>query len=221
MKANLKVTNKNPLDVSTIISIYPIGFTEKKAMMPEWYHIDKGSYENPSYTPVTGGSSFRLMADTNQTIEIPISSISVAESVVRDWMVGIIEFVPGVAQPGVFYLPGNWDHKKLLADPEAKKVLDYIDQLQKAWFMKLIDLGDALWSRANGNPRVVSDLMRTAAGIMQIKDKPWMANFTTARMTNCPACGTLCLPGFPVCANCKHVIDPAAYSKLQPTAAVK
>jgi hypothetical protein len=213
MRTKLFVSPKNPLDISTIISIYPNAFTEKKAMMPEWYHIPAGSYEEPGFLVCPGASSWREMMDTRQTIEIPISSVSVAESVIRDWMIGILEVQMGHAQPGVFFLPGEWDNNKLRGNLDAMMVLNKARELQNNWFLNLINVGDALWARSGGNPLVISDLMRTAAQRMGL-DKPWMKNFTAVRMTPCPACGVMVMPGFPICANCKTVVNPAKYAEL-------
>lgn len=213
MRTKLYVSPKNPLDISTIISIYPQGFTEKKAMMPEWYHVPKGSYDEPGFLVVAGASSWREMMDTKQVIEIPISSVSVAESVIRDWMIGILEVQMGQQQPGVFFLPGEWDQEKLRSNIDAMNVLNKARELQNRWFLALINMADALWARSGGNPLVVSDLMRVAAGLMQM-DKPWLKNFQAVRMTPCPACGVMVMPGFPVCANCKTVIDPTKYASI-------
>lgn len=214
MRNRLTPSAKNPLDVCTIISIYPMTFTEKKAMMPEWYTIEAGSEKNPSFQIVPGASAWAERMAGQPMLEIPISSISVAESVIRDWMIGIIEVVLGSAQPGVFFLPGSWDLMKLQIDPDARHVFTKVCEMQRAWFMKLISMGDALWARSNGNPLVISELMRIAASHMQMEEKPWMKNFTATRMTNCPACGTMIMPGFPVCSNCKVIVDPEAFKKL-------
>jgi hypothetical protein len=214
MKTKLIVSPKNPLDVSTIISIYPKPFTEKKPMMPEWYHIAEGSYEKPSFLVVPGASSWREMMDTKQIIEIPISSISVAESVIRDWMIGILEVSLGHAQPGVFFLPGEWDYKKIKANVDSSLQFEKVNQMQRNWFLALSNVADSLWARSNGNPLVISDLMRLAAGALQLENKPWMKNFQAVRMTNCPACGIMVMPGFPVCANCKTIVDKEAYNRL-------
>lgn len=214
MRNRLTPSAKNPLDVCTIISIYPMTFTEKKAMMPEWYTIEAGTEKSPSFQVVGGASAWAERMSGQPLLEIPISSISVAESVIRDWMIGIMEVVMGTAQPGVFFLPGSWDFPKLMTDKDALDVFKHVVNMQKAWFMKLINVGDALWARSNGNPLVISELQKIAATHMQMEDKPWMKNFTATRMTNCPACGTMVMPGFPVCNNCKIIVDPEAFKKL-------
>src|SRR4030095_510093 len=214
MRTKLFVSPKNPLDVSTIISMYPRAFTEKKQMMPEWYHIPAGSYEIPGFLHVEGASSWREMMDTRQIIEIPISSVSVAESVIRDWMIGILEVRLGHSQPGVFFLPGTWDYEQIKANKQAWEVYEKVHEMQTNWFLALINMADFLWAQSNGNPLVISDLMRVAAELVGDKNKPWMKNFQTIRMLNCPACGAMIMPGFPVCSNCKVVVDKEAFSKL-------
>lgn len=205
---------KNPLDISTIISMYPREVNEKKQMVPERYIIPPGTPEKPSFTIVEGASSWREMLDTGQMVEIPISSVSVAESVIRDWVIGMIEVSMGIRQPAIFFIPGKWDLPTILGNPEMLQVMNRYKELQKAWFIQLVEIGDSLWARSNGNPLAISDLMRMAAEQLGIKDKPWTKNFQAVRMVQCKACGHHVMPGFPVCANCKTVIDTKAFAEM-------
>lgn len=220
----LRMAPKNPLDKSTIISIYPKGFSEKKPMMPEWYHVQPGTMKEPSFLVVSGASAWRHIDDDKMPpIEIPISSISVAESVIRDWALPIMEVTWGVAQPGIFFLPGEWSKEKLESnDPSIIALKDTYNKLledayvkQRVWYLRLLEMADVQWSRTNGNPLSISDLMRIAAVETMVSDeKPWMKNFKAMKMKNCPACGIMIMPGFPVCSNCKIIIDEDGFKAL-------
>jgi hypothetical protein len=58
--------------------------------------------------------------------------------------------------------------------------------------------------------------MRLAAQELNLTEKPWLQDFTTVALVNCPFCGTLVKPGFPVCITCHHVINPELYAKMKP-----
>ncbi len=78
---------------------------------------------------------------------------------------------------------------------------------QKLYYAELVKLADSLWARTNGNPLSISDDARLAAKKLGFENKPWMKDFAAVQMTNCKACGHMVNPIFPVCPNCKNVID--------------
>src|SRR5712664_3042305 len=82
---------KNPMDKCTIVSIFPKVIDEyKHTIEPGKFHIDSGSYENPS-TLIVGSSSWWKDIDIDQPmLEIPVSSIQIAESVVKDYCNGMV-----------------------------------------------------------------------------------------------------------------------------------
>src|SRR5687768_8340890 len=80
----------NPLDKCTVVSIFPKEVNETKpTIQPGFFHVDAGSYEHPSLL-VVGPSSWWREFDENQPLtEIPQSSVIVANSIVRDFCIGI------------------------------------------------------------------------------------------------------------------------------------
>jgi hypothetical protein len=127
--------------------------------------------------------------------------------------------------PGLFYVPGNIQ-KQIISgldfdvelSPNKKTkfslLLKDVEAKQKNWFSNLVKAGDILWARTNGNPLSISDDMRLAAEQLNLKEKPWMRDFTTMVMKDCPACGTMGKPGYPVCSVCHHIIDEELYKSM-------
>ncbi len=76
---------QNPMDRCTIISILPKAISEVKyTIEPGLFNIPPGTPEKPS-TLVVGPSSWWKMIDSDQPmVEIPVSSISIADSVIKD-----------------------------------------------------------------------------------------------------------------------------------------
>ena len=203
----------NPMDKTTVVSILPKWISERKAtIQPGFFDIPPGNLENPSVL-VVGPSSWWREVDENQPLlEIPVSSIQIADAIVRDYCNGLLACNMSDQMPGLFYVPGELtaarlkaEHLSLLVDAQTK---------QKKWFMELIRLADILWSRSNGNPLSISDDARLACREMNITQKPWLGDMQTAELVRCTACGSLRNSLFPVCPTCKAVVDSEKAGKL-------
>jgi len=197
----------NPMDKSTVVSIFPknIPAEVKHTIQPGVFKVEYGTYENPSCL-VIGPSSWWKEIDENQPLlEIPQSSIVIADSIVRDWANGIVGCDMGENMPGWFYLPGEWTPKKLKAERQAD--LDEANRKQRNWYSTLVQMADAMWARSNGNPLTISEDARLAARELNLLNKDWLADAQVMELVRCPACGHLGNPLYPVCANCKTVKD--------------
>lgn len=204
----------NPLDKSTIVSVYPKSIHEEKCTIEPGIFDIEAAPSNDFTILVVGPSSWWKDVDPEQPLlEITNGSIQVADSVIKDYANGLFMCNMGDAMPGLFFLPG--EHNKPAILTRFKEKLDQARGRQKKWYEKLVTAGDILWARSNGNPLSISDDMRLAAQELQLKEKPWLRDFTTLQMINCKFCGSLGRPGFPVCATCNHVIDEALYNQMK------
>lgn len=194
----------NPLDKCTIVSIFPKKIDEfKYTIQPGRFIIEPGTFQNPS-TLVVGSSSWWREIDEDQPLlEIPQSSVQVADSVVRDYCIGVIEYNGEEASPGLFYVLG--EHSPESVQTNYSKELLKAKAKQDRWFTNLIRLASSLWARSNGNPLAVSDDMRMAAREMGQTDFDWMKDFRMTGMARCPACGNLRNPDFPICSHCGNL----------------
>ena len=129
----------NPMDKSTVVSILPKRIHERKATInPGIFEIGPGTFENPSIL-VVGPSSWWRDVDENQPLlEIPVSSIQIADSIVKDYCNGLLACDMNMMMPGLFYVPGEWDVKKLKA--EQMGLFNSALEKQRKWFMELIRL---------------------------------------------------------------------------------
>lgn len=199
----------NPLDKCTIFSIYGKEIEERKpTIQPGYFVIPAGSYESPSRL-VVGPSSWWREVDLDQPLlEIPHGSVQIAESVVRDYVIGLLGRTVD-AQPGIFWVPGNLTAKELREQHPA--VIDRAKQMQDEWYKNLVKLADIGWSRTNGNPLTINDDMRMAAKALRLEQKEWMQDFKMMETVACIACGHPRNPKFPVCSNCNTVVDRELY----------
>jgi hypothetical protein len=197
----------NPMDKSTIVSICPCVLDDRKCtIQPGHFHLDPGTMVKPSILVVGPSSWWRDIDEDQPLLEIPVSSIQVANSVVRDWCNGILGSNMNDVMPGFFYVTG--EHTSDDIKKNYSKKLEEADLKQRKWYQMLIKLADSLWARSNGNPLAISDDMRLAAREMNVTaNKDWMKDFSMVEMVRCKACGSLKNPLYPICAAC-HFPDP-------------
>lgn len=204
---------KNPLDKSTIVSIFPKRIQERKATVsPGLFDVPPGSFDKPAILVVGTSSWWKEIDDTQPLLEIPVSSISVADSVVKDYCNGLLACNMSDQMPGLFYLPGEWNAESVKKEHQPI-ILKYL-AFQRKWFLELVRIADILWSRSNGNPLSISEDARLACKELNITQKPWLGDLQTAELVRCVACGSLRNGQFPVCPTCKAVADPELAKKL-------
>jgi len=203
----------NPLDKSTVVSILPKYIHERKiTIQPGVFEIPPGSFEKPAIL-VVGTSSWWREVDENQPLlEIPVSSIQVADSIVKDYCNGLLACNMSDMMPGIFYVPGEVDRERL--KKEYMPLLLKAQATQKKWYFELIRVADILWSRTNGNPLSISDDARLACKELNITNKPWLGDIQTMELIRCVACGSLRNPTFPICQTCKAIADPVKAKEL-------
>ena len=203
----------NPMDKCTVFSIYPKEIDEiKHTIQPGRFIIPAGSPEHPTFLVVGSSSWFREIDVDQPYLEIPNSSLQVANSIVNDYCNGLIGCNMDDAMPGLFFIPGNITVKQLLG--EYKSTYDKMVARQTKFWHSIIHLTDILWSNTNGNPLCVSEDARLACKQLGIENKDWMQNFQNQGTVRCIACGTLRNPAFPVCGTCNRVVDRELAAKL-------
>ena len=203
----------NQMDKSTVISIFPRYIKEiKPTLQPGVFEIQPGTYDKPGVLVIGPSSWWRELDENQPLLEIPQSSVVIADSIVRDWANGIYGCDMGENMPGLFYLPGEWTAEKVLK--EARVELDDANRKQRNWFQFLVKVADASWARTNGNPLAISDDMRLAAQQLNLVSKEWLKDLEISELVRCKACGTLKNPQFPICPNCKAIDDPAKAKEL-------
>jgi hypothetical protein len=192
------------MDKATVISIFPKEINEFKwTIEPGHFHMMPGTYESPSLLVVGPSSWWREIDDQQPLLEIPVGSIQIADSIVKDYCNGLVSYVVDFASPGLAYVPGEHDLKSIRKN--FQYLLDKLQTQQKQWYIELVNLTSMLWSRSNGNPLVVSGDARLAAKELVMDNLDWMQNFQAMEMVRCIACGQLRNPKFPVCMHCRNV----------------
>jgi hypothetical protein len=203
----------NPLDKSTIVSILPKFISERKAtIQPGLFELHPGSFDNPFILTIGPSSWWREIDENQPLLEIPVSSIQVADSIVKDYCSVLLGCNMGDHMPGLFYLPGVFSAAMLKS--QHMPLLINARENQKRWFLLLVKLADILWSRSNGNPLSISDDARLACKELNITNKPWLGDMQTAELVRCIACGNLRNPAYPICQSCHAIVDKKKAEEL-------
>ena len=203
----------NPLDKSTVISILPKPISERKVtIQPGVFELAPGSYENPSILVVGPSSWWREVDEHQPLLEIPVSSIQIADSIVKDYCNGLLGCNMNDMMPGLFYIPGEITLQELKT--KYLTLLNKAHAGQKKWFLELIRIADILWSRTNGNPLSISDDARLACRELNIQNKPWLGDIQSAELIRCIACGSLRNPLYPICQSCHTIVDKKKAEEL-------
>lgn len=215
MSNNRRMTKApaNPLDKSTVFSIFPREIDEvKHTIQPGRFIIPPGTFDRPSYL-VVGPSSWWKEVDLNQPLlEIPQSSIQIADSIVRDYCNSLLASDTLTAQPGLFYVPGAIGPD--VAKIQFKEKFEEAKDRQRKWYEILVRMADALWSRSNANPLAISEDMKLAARELNLTNKDWLKDHYVLQMIRCKACNTLVNDTVIVCPNCKVILNQEAFNRL-------
>lgn len=204
----------NPLDVCTVVSIFPESITERKhTIQPGHFHIEAGSLDSPAILVIKPSSWWRELNEGEPLLEIGQSSIIVASSFVKDWKVGLLGVELGESSPGLFFVTGEKTSGQIL-----KEYPDELEQArlgQKLFYENIVRMADQLWARSNGDPLSISSLQKLAAQELKLKEKPWLKDFNTLELVECPACGTLRNNSFPICTTCHTIVNPTQYAEMK------
>lgn len=203
----------NPMDKSTIVSIYPKYIKEvKHTIQPGLFELFPGSYGKPSILVVGSSSWWKDIDDTQPLLEIPNGSVQVADSVVKDYCNGLLGCNMSDCMPGLFWIPGSFSVIEVITN--HNNLLIKAKKNQDRFFQALVKLADGLWARTNGNPLVVAEDMRMAARELGLINKDWMKDFTLLQKVNCPACSTMITADIIVCPNCKVILNKKKFEEL-------
>lgn len=197
----------NPMDKATVVSIFPKVIDETKpTIQPGRFLIPPGNLTKPAVLAVGPSSWWREIDEDQPMLEIPQSSVLIADSIVKDYCNGLIGCDMGDKMPGLFYVVGEYTAAAIVAS--FSNQLKIAEIKQKRYYTELVKQADSLWARSQGNPLAISEDMRMAARELGLgESKDWMKDFQAVNMERCYACGALKNPEYPVCGSCR-AIDP-------------
>lgn len=201
-------------DIATVVSILPIALNEDKPLVPSNYQIKAvKDTNNEVEVLVVKRGSFRVYIDESRpALIIPEPADIIAGAICRDFKVSSSHVAPGVAEPGLFWLRGEFGKREVLDSMEIRDELNLTRMKQIQWFKNLVAAADDDWSKYKMR-KMISDLQRIACKSLAI-DRPWdieLEMTKAIRMANCKFCRAEIHPDAIICMHCRGVQDMAKY----------
>lgn len=199
---------------ASIISIVPFAITrEFPGVFPGSYTIPASLDNIPEILHVDDGKEHRYVFD-GKGVTIPVSGTELANSFVNDYVASQLAYNEE-GHPGIFWVEGFVNQSDL--NGRLKQKLNDIKDKQYIWFKRLVTIADDDWQRYH-QYKSISDIQRSAARYLNL-DRDWI-DVISDSLATCPACGSNVRKGFPICANCKAVLDVEAAKKIKFSAVV-
>lgn len=199
---------------STVVSILPYEIRESKPnLYPGNFTIPAGSILKPGLLKVTHSRFYIPMAFGAPAMAAHSPAYEVARSIVNDYVTSLLGANED-CRPGIFVVDRIFSSVREAAS-ELIAELPAILEAQRKWFFSLVNTADAEFNQYHQNPQVVSDLQRMAARELNLKNKPWLQDFTQLSLNNCPACYTSVNDKAVICPNCRYVLNADKYKSMQ------
>lgn len=208
----LALTKVNEMGVATIVSILPYPLNEyKPGLIPPRFLVPKAEDGDFVVVHIEDCINHVYILD-GKSITRTIPGEQVAGSVARDHINDSLE-ISETAYPGIHALSGK--HEKKDVTKNFPELLDSLQQAQRAWFGRLVARADDTWSDPNGRGKhmAISDLQRYAAKFLGL-NREWTTS-TRIDQKPCPACTIFIPENAILCPNCKTVLKPEEYGRLQ------
>lgn len=204
-------------DVSTLISIMPIGISESKpGLIPGEYKIN--GVKDPSRevkTLLVARARFPVYIDENRpALIVPEPSDRVCEAICRDFKVGIMGYEPGRAEPGLTWVTGEFS-PRMIEDQLATEMI-HLRANQLMWFQNIVSLADDDWQKYHMR-RMISSLQRLACSLLKL-EREWniedeIGKQAETGMTPCKFCRQLIHFEAIVCPHCSGILNMERYKK--------
>lgn len=204
---------------ATIVSLFPLPIFERKPLIPSLYQVPGAREEMKPEVLIVQEGIFHVYLDEYRgmmTIRTP--AITVAESVVRDFMDGQY-MLSAESRPAIWTLPGEWTTEEIQADKDQKERLQTENTLQLEWFRRLILVADDEWSKFHQH-RMLTEVQRVAARRLRLV-REWALDPKPEDIIDCPGCGVVVNKRVAVCRECGCIINEDLYKNLKFTGEIR
>lgn len=196
---------------STLVSLYPREFDEFRASIyPSKYWMPPSDGKIPQTLIIKNSFYFieNLTGSDRPAIKMNVPAEDMAASLIYDFKNSAIETDPD-AYPAVFFIPEPMSTNTVIEKYQKEMASALLSQ--RNWFGKLVKRADDDWEKYHQH-RMIGDIHRSAANFLGF-DREWL--LVIKEVVNCQACKTRVDPTAIICANCRCILNPKAYSQLQ------
>ncbi|RPJ53674.1 MAG: hypothetical protein EHM23_30480 [Acidobacteria bacterium] len=195
---------------ATIVSLFPEEISEPKpGLYPGYFVIPAAPTKGLAFLPIGDSVYYQETKNDIQTqVRVPFDVV--AESIVGDFQRGHIGRIPDIAEPGLFWVPGQYEDEGVIRSLFGEMVLSS-EQKQLRWFEELVKIADDTFSRTNRHSSV-SHLQRMAATRLAVS-RPWVLRTGDSDNT-CVYCKSEVPFGAVKCPVCREIIDMVRYREM-------
>lgn len=213
----MKSSQRQRFDVSTVVSILPVPINEKKpGLNPGQFDMRPANDKDFQLLVIERCHHPVYIDETRPRLIVPDPSDIVAESIVTDYKVAMVGFQAGECEPGLGWVPGEYNNdengKKAFAI-EHSELLEDLHRLQLGWFRRLLEIADDDWSRYKQH-KFITPLQRIAAEALGQTNREWLLSHRIEEaMSKCKFCFTQVHPLAIICHSCRGVLDPKRFKE--------
>jgi hypothetical protein len=200
---------------ATVVSMVPFPIDEfKPGMSPSRFYIDPAPRDGFVCLKITKCTHGVYLDEHRPTLIVPTAPEEVAQSVCYDYKKGQLGIELSVAEPGLFWVYGDYAAKEHHKTLEAEFAAEFREAraLQIMWFKRLIELADDMWSKFHRRA-TISEMQRIAASVLKL-EREWLIDVeVAASLSECPVCFEKVHPRAIVCRGCQAILNEVEYAK--------
>lgn len=200
---------------ATVISLVPFAIDETKpGMVPSRFYIDPAPIDSFTCLLVNKCRHGVYLDEFRPVLIVPTAPDEVAEALCFDYKKGQLGIRINEAEPGLFWVPGDYADKKKHAELQSVFATEFREarEKQKRWFEELVALADDAWSKFRQRG-MISRMQKSAALALKL-NRDWLLEAeVTAALSECPVCFEKVNPRAIVCRGCGAILNEAEYAK--------
>ena len=198
--------------VCTVVSIVPTYLNlDIVGIFPGSFRIPAADDDKPEVLYVGDSVHYVYLGADRGMFKVKDLAADVCKSIVNDFKKSIICSNPG-AEPGLFWMDGEVKN----VEKECAIELKNARELQKKWYVEMINMADDDWQRSGHIHKTISNLQRLIAKKLGM-DKEWLYQSdddVAMGSLKCPACKIIIDKDSVLCNNCKLILKPDEFRKL-------
>jgi hypothetical protein len=198
---------------ATVVSLVPFVIDEMKpGMQPSKFRIEAAPLGGMITLLIHKCQHGVYLDEHRPVLVVPTAPEEVAEAICLDYKKGQLGLVMGEAEPGLFWVPGDYDGKY----DQIKSVFaaDYseAEKKQYLWFRNIVAKADDAWNKFHQRG-MISAMERLAATHLKL-ERDWLLDAEITRgFSECPSCFEKVNPKAIICRHCGFVINEEEHKK--------
>ena len=202
---------------TTVVSLVPFTIDETKpGMTPSRFFIDPAAENSFSTLLITKCQHGVYLDEFRPVLIVPTAPEEVAEAICFDYKKGQLEIAIGVAEPGLFWVPGDYAKKEKHQELQALYAEEFrhATKLQIEWFKALVAKADDAWGRFHQRA-MIAQVSKIAAARLKLTREWQLDAEVQSALSECPVCYDKVHPRALVCKSCGAILNKAEYEKRQ------